>query len=128
MATRKPVAKKGYGKSSWTKSEFIDPGLDADQKALLKAAKFDAQTADDSLSRVMDQDYKITVKWDDKGNAYAAWLIPLTDDHENAGSILAGRGSSPLKAIKQVLYKHHTFFGAGFWGGGGLAKSEELDD
>lgn len=128
MPTRKPVAKKGYGKSSYVKSEFIDPGLDAGQKVLLKSAPFDGQTADDSMARVMDQDYKLTVRWDDKSNAYAAWLIPTTDDHENAGSILCGRGSSPLKAVKQVLFKHHNFFSAGFWGGGGQKVTEELDD
>jgi hypothetical protein len=107
---------------------FVDPQLDALQRAELKKAPFSAELADSELTRVFEQNYKLTLKFDERSQAYTAWLLPEGEKHKNSGYILSGRGSTPLKAVKQVLFKNAVFFPDGDWSQGGKLTGDTIDD
>lgn len=107
-------------------SEFVNINLTPDQKAAIKAAAFDLVSFDASIERLLDGGYKLTVRFDDRNDCYASWLVaPATG--QNKGKILAGRGSTPLKALKQLLYIH-TVVLEGDWDTAQDQSATVLDD
>jgi len=86
--------------------QFVQYELDNAQKAELKSINATAdQIFDDILSAIVDG-YKFGVKFDDYSQSYAVFMQSVEPGSINGGFILTGRGSTPLKAFKQVLYKH----------------------
>jgi len=116
-STRKP----------FVQSEFVDYDLSAEDKALCKAQILDVEQFDALLVRLIEGGYKLSVKWDTYTKCNASFLISDDPLNENFGLILTGRGSTPLKAIKQVLYKHFQCLG-GDWRGYSRPGWDELDD
>lgn len=91
-------------------AKFINYSLSKEQKDEIKSTALTLEYADDILSKLAEANYKITFSYDDFAECFAAHIVPKGSQHKNAGFILAGRGSTPLKALKQAAYMHWQIF------------------
>jgi len=91
-------------------AKFINYSLSQEQKNELKSTEFSLEYADDILVKLTESNYKVTFSYDDFAECFAAHIVPKGSQHKNAGFILAGRGSTPLKALKQAAYMHWQIF------------------
>jgi hypothetical protein len=126
LAIKKKPAKSQS--NNQPQSTFINYNLDAAEKKACKEWSLTLEDFDDAFSKLAEAGYKVTIRYDERGECFAAWLIPASDHPRNAGAILAGRGSTSLKAVKQALYIHHVIFDEDWssWSHG--LSREELDD
>jgi hypothetical protein len=123
------MAQKNKAKpnASFSQSEFINYPLSAEQKKEIKAWQPTFEEIDDSMLKIAEQGYRLTLRWDERSEAFACWINPSGEDHPNTGLTLSGRGSTPLKAFKQALYIHNLFDGD--WAGNYKSfKEGDLDD
>lgn len=119
-----PQAKQTYEQQRGT---FIQYELSKEQAAACKATSFSYEDAWTQAQELAESGYRITVKFDDYSEAYAAF-ISAPQKGVNAGLILTGRGSSCFKALKQALFKHYTIMD-GDWTGFAVRKQGvEIDD
>lgn len=86
--------------------KFVPDRLTASMRDHLKGLPMDMGLIDKAMTEVLTQGYKLTFKWDDYSNSFAAFMMHPSPDHENALMILAGRGSTPLKAARQLFFLH----------------------
>jgi len=98
--------KSAPSKGRFNDVEFVQFELSADQLAILKAQPLDAGELDNLAVKLVEADYRISLKWDARGECHACFIQRVGDEGDNVGAILTGRGSSPLKALRQALYKH----------------------
>jgi hypothetical protein len=105
---------------------FVNVNLEAEQKAEVKAAKWDSGEFDTSMSVLMVDGYKLSIRYDKFNDCFAAWLLPV-NTHKNKGLILAGRGSTPMRAVKQLVYIHYKVLD-GDWTSEQPQSREVLDD
>jgi len=107
--------------------KFINRELNSDEKSELKAIEFsdsDAWLAMDKYS----EEYKFTLRYDERSACYSCFMQPTGMEHINAGFILAGRGSSLVKALKQTLYKHERLAFEQDWGTLNGSSHADIDD
>jgi hypothetical protein len=98
-----------------------------EQKKEIKAWLPTFDEIDNLLLKLCEEGYRVTLRFDDRNDAFACWINPTGDEHLNAGLTLSGRGSTPLKALKQALYIHNLF--EGDWANNyAQFKQEDLDD
>jgi len=114
--------------ASFKSSEFINFPLTKEQKAAIKEWSLTLEEMDDLLTKLTETDHKLTIRWDDKNEAHACWIVPTTDKHPNEGLLLSGRGSTPLKAVRQALYIHFYLFEGNWAEGYSQLKQDDLDD
>lgn len=120
--------KKGSNSNGFVPAKFVNYSLSAEQKKELKATELTLEYADDIMTKLTEANYKVTFSYDDFGECFAAHIVPKGGQHKNAGFILAGRGSTPLKALKQAAYMHWQIFDED-WSEFYSAKGREaLDD
>ena len=114
----------------WNDNEFVRLELNEAQKAECKAWCSELGELDAIVGQFIDDGYRVSVKYDSYSSAYGSFGQLATDDgkHQNSHLVLTGRGSTPLKAIKQMLYKHvHILEGS--WGDEVSARySDAIDD
>jgi hypothetical protein len=110
------------------KATFVSYTLSKEQRSELKATVFTLDQMDSQMLKLEEEGYKITFRPDDFNSCHAAWIIPTGDKHPNSGMILSGRGSTPLKALKQALYIHYQVFDSEWGDWRNEAKGEDLDD
>lgn len=91
-------------------SEFVKFSLGDDEKAVIKDTAYSSEQLSDDLEELAQQGYKVTFRWDDYGDCVGCWFVAPDDEHDNAGFILAGRGSTALKAFKQAIWVHKVKF------------------
>lgn len=103
-ARRAKEARKGA--QSAKPNPFVQLEPDTAQLAEIKAWEPDMHDMDSSMLRYIEAGYKLSFKWDTWSESHAAWLIaPEESDDGNAGMILSGRGSTPFKALRQIMWK-----------------------
>lgn len=88
-------------------AQFVNVNLTRDQLETLKATDWTIDKCDSLIHALLFDGFKLTLRYDQRNSCFAAWLVP-PDGHKWAGSILSGRGSTPNKAIKQLMYIHHV--------------------
>jgi hypothetical protein len=82
----------------------------------------------DAVHKLIESGYKTTLKWDDYNDCFGAFVIAEGRNPENTGMVLTGRGSTPLKALKQAMFKHYVVFD-GSWGAWAKQRpTTEFDD
>lgn len=126
MATRNKTA-LGGGKSGKFSEEvsWVDVDLDKRQKELCKQWCNTLEEFDNVVQALQDNRYRLSIKPDDYSGGFAAFIQGLPDCEDNKNLILTGRGSTPLKALKQALYKHFMVL-EGVWP---IQKSkQEIED
>lgn len=118
---RKPVSANGF-----KPAQFVNPNLTDDDRARVKAAPWDLQLFELFCEVELRAGYKLTIRFDEQNDCYAAWLVP-PDRLPNKGYILAGRGSTPSKAVKQLGYAHIIMYERD-WTEGGMRETMAIDD
>lgn len=91
---------------SWVPKGFVNLELDEKQHKACKAWIPTLDELDDVLYKLSDEDYQISLRYDAYGKCEGAWMQKRGDKGDNAGLILSGRGSTPIKALKNLLWKH----------------------
>jgi len=88
-------------------SRFVQYELDKNEAAQCKGWVLESEDLWLELLALLDDGYSASLKFDTFSEAYACFLQVRGDpDHPNAGLVLAGRGSTPAKALKQAIFKH----------------------
>lgn len=107
---------------------FIQRELSAEESLACKRQVAPLEALDDSAMSLGDQGYRISLKWDTYGDCYGAWMQQTQDGKPNAGMCLTGRGSTPMKALKQLFFKHYVLLEEN-WADFREARSkDEIDD
>lgn len=116
-------------KERFNDAVFINYELDKAAQAACKAWPVSADALFQSVLGLVERGYAITLKWDTYSDSHAAFMRFVGQgEPENAGLILTGRGSTPEKALKQMLYKHFEVM-AEVWEFFVTRRSaEEIDD
>lgn len=112
--------------STFSQMTFVNLTLSADDVANIKAANWGEGEFDLALHRLCMDGYKMTLRYDERNDCFAAWLI-APDKSANKGLILAGRGSTPHKAVKQLCFIHYKLL-EGDWTEGGDRPTNAIDD
>lgn len=95
-------------KRSFTFAGFVVAELSEKQRADLSMQSLTLEVLENTLIEVVQAGYKVSVSWDKDNSCYLALMMPAETTHDNAGWILSARSSEPVKAIKQLFYKHFT--------------------
>lgn len=107
---------------------FVNWSLSVEEKAECKNWLLGEGELDNACLLLIEAGYKTTISWDNYRECFTASIVPAKDAKINQGYILTGKGSTPLKAIKQAAYIHFHIMD-GDWSSYSTAKSaEELDD
>lgn len=109
MATKQKLTVRP-ATSSYEQATFVQRELTAEEGQKCKAWELSEVDAFDALFKLTEAYYKVTMRFDEYHHMFGCWLMPPKTDSSNAGLILTGRGSTPLKALKQALYKHYVLF------------------
>jgi hypothetical protein len=125
---RKSGKAKPAKTSAFVKAEFVNLELSDEQRLALKAQVLDLGDCDDALLKLNEAGYGLKLKWDAYSESFAAFLQTDDEADENYGFILTGRGSTPLKALKQILYKYYVICEGEFWKFAKKPSKAELDD
>lgn len=91
-------------------ADFVRYELSDDEAKNLKTAEVSEKAALEGVVALVEQEYKLTMRWDGYHGCHCVWLLPPDNHPDNAGLILTGRGSSPFKALKQLLWLHYERF------------------
>lgn len=95
-------------------STFVPGDMSDAQKADCKVWEMWEIRSDEILTSLCEAGYKISVKLGGRGDGYTCIVAPADPDHQDSGWMLSGRGSTPLKAIKQACYRHFVLYD-GVW-------------
>jgi len=106
---------------------FVNYELSVEQKNALKKREFPFESIDSELVRMNEAGYRVSFAVDTYSGGHACFISCSGSDNPNAGWVLSGRGSSPIKAFKQALYKHYDLFD-GDWPKHLDSSREDFDD
>lgn len=107
--------------------EFVSLELSEEQKGILKAQELVAGELDELALKLTESGYRISLKWDTFNECHACYLQSIEETGTNAGAILTGRGSTPLKALRQALFKHYVVLRED-WGSHRKSRQREVID
>lgn len=97
--------------------KFVNYELNPEERADCKLWATEGQDLDLYTKASCEEGYRFSIKWDDRSKAFACFMSAYGDAGKyNGGLMNTGRGSTPLKALRQVLYKHLVVFDKE-WGG-----------
>ncbi len=108
-------------------SEFVRFTLSDDDKTVIKQSAFTSKDLEDAVEEITQAGYKVTFRWDEFADCQGCWMIAPEKDNDNSGLILAGRGSTALKAFKQAYWLHTVQYKEVWPHPTGTSK-QELDD
>jgi hypothetical protein len=106
---------------------FIEYDLTEEEKSHLKAQPFELVDANVQMTNLVQAEYRVSFGFDFYNSTFTCSLSHKDPKHGNAGWVLVGRGSEPIKALKQVLYKHYQVFDE-VWSNARAMSRAELDD
>lgn len=66
----------------------------------------DTTTFYGELEQMCRDGYKITLKWEERNDAFSAFATPKDSDHDNAGWGLSERAGDPFTALHRLVYIH----------------------
>lgn len=114
--------------NSFTQKTFVNVPLTAEHKASIKDWHIDLSGLDDMLLKLLETDIRVTMSYDSYNQCYSATLAHTDDKHPDFLYLLSGKGSTPLKSVKQVLYIHEILLEHN-WAAFSLSRQrEEIDD
>jgi len=105
---------------------FLDVALTKEQLAGQKSWNPSLEELMQGLQRLTEDDLGVKFRWDTHNRCHMATASPISPDHECAGWYLSGRGSTPEKALKQLLYIHFVMWN-GAWPIHNLEKARRED-
>jgi hypothetical protein len=120
-------ATDGSKSSGYDQFEFLNIELDKEQKEKLKAMPFWNSDWDGQLALLEQSGFQISLKIDGFNHCFAAYMQIRLHSHPCYGFILAGRGSTPTKALRQLIFKHFVVLKEN-WSGAVGAQIAQYDD
>ncbi len=127
----KPAKRKAKDPSKaprFNAAEFVQYELDKAAQASCKAWNVSADALLQSVLGLAEQGYSVTLKWDTYSQAHSAFMRLAGGTGPNEGLILTGRGSTPEKALKQLMYKHFEVMHEAWEDFSGGRRGAEIDD
>lgn len=115
------------GSNGFVQSEFINVNLNDVENADKHNEIPDYGALFDMINEEIENGYKITAKWDERGNCVSVFMQPTSEEHENAGFILTGRGGTAASALRECIYCHRTVL-QGNWQNARTRNSRPSDD
>jgi len=113
------MAKKPLSRKSSTTSPdfrgFININLTDEDRAIIKSTKYDLADWVVDLDKWIDNGFKFTFSADGYNHCFQVIATRQDKDHEDAGIMLAGRGSTAIKAFKQWIYIQTRLIGESSW-------------
>lgn len=94
---------------------FLNINLSDEDKAIIKSAAYDESAYASDLEKWIDSGFKFTFQYDDYSHCFLVIGTPQAKDHEDFGILMAGRGSTPIKAFKQWVYIQTRKVGDSDW-------------
>jgi len=104
---------KAKGKT-YSDVKWVNLDLTLKQAAHMKETYLEGDKVLADWQNLLDSHYKVTVAEDLYNKCYSCYVIPVGDEHPNAGFILSARGSDFMKAVRGALYRHYALFD-GVW-------------
>lgn len=101
------MAKKPITKPKFTNPDFkgfVNISLTEELKVTIKNQPFSPEVFEQELFKLVEFGWAVKFAPDDYNNCYQCTLTQTLRDHKDYGCFLSGRGSSPAKAFKQMLY------------------------
>lgn len=94
---------------------FLNINLNDEDKAIIKSTKYDLAEWVVDLDKWIDNGFKFTFSADDYNHCFQVIAARQDPDHEDAGILLAARGSTAIKAFKQWIYIQTRLIGDSSW-------------
>lgn len=108
--------------------KFVNWSLSLTEKEACKQWLVVDGDVDNALLTFIEEGNKVTCSYDSYRSCFTVSLIPQSDKSPNKGFILSGKGSTPLKAIKQALFINYRIMDGEWATYSTMGASEELDD
>lgn len=113
-------AKKGNRKSnpkggSYEFKGFVNLKLTDADKEHIRTALEEQNTIEETLSPLIEDGYKISLRYDASNKCYLAAASPTDNEHTNAGYTLSARGPSLEGAVAALYYKINVIAEGGSW-------------
>lgn len=83
---------------------FVNISLTEELKATIKAQPFSSEVFEQELLKLTEFGWSVKFAADDYNHCYQCVLTQTLKEHKDYGCFLSGRGSTPAKAFKQMLY------------------------
>lgn len=124
----KPTPKAKPIQPRFNDVQFVNWSLSEQEKKSCKEWSLTTEDYDAAIGNLVEGGYKTTISYDSFRSCFTCSIVPTKDAKSNQGYILTGKGSTPLKALKQAAYIHFHIMGEE-WAAYSTAKAvEELDD
>lgn len=105
MAAKKQARTTNFAQKMWVKYE-----LDKKERELVKTWKPSFDEVDAQIAEALGEIYRCGVSYDTERKCWLVVMQTKHDDGPHANLLLSARGSTPLKAFKQLVYKHLELF------------------
>lgn len=126
--TKSKPGVKNTGGTGYQNATFIQYELDKVAQAACKAWDLSETQAFDTAQVLIESGYRISLKHDDFNDCHAAFMQKVDPNSENGGLILTGRGSTPFKSFKQLLFKHYNVMAESWEAFETPTRSKDIDD
>jgi len=94
---------------------FININLTDEDKSSIKSITYEPSDAFMDLDRLSDDGFKLTFSYDDYNRCYQVIAARKDRDNPDYGIMLAARGSTALKALRQWMYIQDRLIGESTW-------------
>jgi hypothetical protein len=121
-------SKATYSKGKIADVVFVNYSITDDDRKFLKSQQWALDDFDSAVLKIVEAGYKVSMQYDTRNSCYACFIIAQDSEHENAGYILTGRGSSPSKAVKQAIYVGFHILEGVFSNINQFSQNNEIDD
>lgn len=128
MANKKPQnTKREYEPVPF--KGFINYTLTDAEKSQIKASGVDHDRLWDASEALLEANWALKIRYDYYNHAYQASLTCNDAKSVDSGWFLVGRGSTPMKALRQALYIGEAInWKLNDWGEANKAQPEKIDD
>lgn len=113
MAQKKPSRKPSANNPAFR--GFVNINLTDEDKAIIKSTKYDLSDYVTDLDKWIDNGFKFTFSADDYNHCFQVVSARQDREHEDAGILMSGRGSTAIKAFKQWIYIQTRLVGESTW-------------
>jgi len=107
--------------------QWIDVTLTKVEKEALKKAYNDHENTPDILTEMLADGLSIKIAHDERNDCVSVFLLPVGDEHVNAGCIMTARSDEPWKAVFAAWFKHKRIL-KGDWRPRGGKKDDDFGD
>lgn len=94
---------------------FLNIQLSDEDKSIIKSAAYDEATYASDLEKWIDNGFKFTFSSDDFNHCFQVIGTRQDKEHVDYGILLTGRGSTPVKALKQWVYVQTRLIAESDW-------------